>query len=146
LEVAFFSFRVARKGGLRLLVLQCIENLLIRDVTHLVVLLDQLSLLEANATLSTWDESVTCLVRLADVAVDATPSFAAFATVSASWCPIAISIGQRATQRRRAIIASKAWLAVAFAIPLYTFGELVALEVVEVAVEAGRAAIGAVFV
>jgi hypothetical protein len=100
LKVAFLLFRVTREGGLRLLVLELVENLLVRNVTHLVVLLHQLPVLETHSTLATWYQRITRLIRLADIAVDATPSFTAVTAVPASWSSVAIAVGQGATQWR----------------------------------------------
>lgn len=146
LEVALVGVCIARESGLGLLVLELVEDLPVGDVAHLVVLLDQLALLEADATLALGHHGVAGLVGLADIAVDASPAVFAVARVATSWSPVAVAVRQRATQRRGAVLATKARGAVALSISLYALCELVALEVVEVAVEAGRAAVGAVVV
>lgn len=146
LKVALVGLGVAREGGLGLLVLELVEDLPVGDVAHLVVLLDQLAFLEADATLALGHHGVAGLVRLADIAVDASPAVVAVARVAASWGPVPVAIRQRATQWRGTVLSTEARGAVALSISFDALGELVALEVVEVAVEAGRAAVGAVVV
>lgn len=99
LEVALFCLGVARKGGLWLLVFQLVENLPVRDVADLEVLLDQLAVLVAHAALAVGHQSIAGTVGLADIAVDARPAFAALAlSVASSWRPV-LAICQRAAQR-----------------------------------------------
>ena len=71
LEITLFCLGVARESRLRLLVLQCIEDLPVRDVAYLEVLLDQLAILVAHTALAIWHHSITSVVRRAHVAVDA---------------------------------------------------------------------------
>ena len=144
LEVALLGGAVAREGSLGLLVLELVEDLPVGDVAHLVVLVDQLALLEADTALALGHHGIAGLVGLADVAVDAAPAVLALARVAVPGRSVLVAVGQGATQRRGAVVAPEAGGAVALAICLDALGELVALEVVEVAVEAGGAAVGAV--
>ena len=75
LKVTLFGLGVARKGGLRLLLLQGIEDLSVGNVTDLEVFLDQLAVLVADSTLAIGHHGVASIVGLADVAVDARPTF-----------------------------------------------------------------------
>jgi hypothetical protein len=89
LEIALGSLLVAGKGGLGLLVLELIEDLPVCNVAHLEVLLDELAVLVANTTLAVWHHGVACVVRFADIAIDACPTIATLALLlAASWCAI----------------------------------------------------------
>jgi hypothetical protein len=86
LKIALFCLGVTRESCLRLLVLQLIQNLLVRDIADLEVLLDQLPILVADATLAFRHHSVASIVCSTDVAVDAAPALVALALfLAASW-------------------------------------------------------------
>ena len=71
LEIALFRLCIAGEGGLRLLLLQLVENLLVGDVADLEVLLDQLAVLVADSAFAIRHHGVAGIVGLADIAVDA---------------------------------------------------------------------------
>lgn len=146
LEVALLGLPVAGKGSLGLLVLELVEDFPVGDVTHLVVLVDQLAFLETDAALALGHHGIAGLVGLADVAVDATPAILALASVTGPRGSVAIAIRQGTTQRCRAVVAPKTRGAVALAVALDALGELMALKVVEVAVETGWTAVRPVVV
>jgi hypothetical protein len=79
LEVALFCLGVARESCLRLLLLQLIQDLLVRDVADLEVLLHQLPILVADATFAFRHHSVTSVICLTDIAIDAAPAFVTLA-------------------------------------------------------------------
>lgn len=146
LEVALFCFRVAREGPLRFLVLELIEDLPVGDIAHLEVLLDQLAFLVAHAALPIGHHSIASVVCFADVAVETRPAVSTLAIpVASSWCSV-LALWQRATQWLRAVLSSKPWRTAASSTGLGALSELMALEVVEVAVEAWRAPIGSIAV
>jgi hypothetical protein len=84
LEVTLLSLGVAREGRLRLLLLQGIQDLSVRDVADLEVLLDQLPILVAHSAFLIWHHSIAGIVRLANIAVDAGPALRAFTLLRAS--------------------------------------------------------------
>lgn len=84
LEIALFCFSITRECRLRLLVLQLIQDLLVRDIADLEVLFDQLPVLVADATLAFRHHGVTSVICLTDIAVDATPAFVALAFLLAA--------------------------------------------------------------
>jgi hypothetical protein len=71
LKVALLRLGVARKGRLRFLVFQRVEDLPVGDVADLEVLLDQLTVLVADTALAVRHHGVAGIVSLADIAVDA---------------------------------------------------------------------------
>jgi hypothetical protein len=146
LEVALFGFLIAGEGRLRLLVLELVKNLSVGDVAHLVVLLDKLSVFVAHAIFALGHHSIAGVVCFADVAVDAFPSLVAFAGLVPFPRYSVLPIREGAAKGLGTVFSSEARRAVAFAICLAAFGILMALKVVKVAVEAGRAAIGAIAV
>jgi hypothetical protein len=112
----------------------------------LKVLINQLALLVAHAALAVRHQCVTCIVVFADVAVDAFPSLFAFARfVSASRCSVR-SVWQGSAKGCGAVLSSEARRTVALSIRFTTLGKLLTLEILEVAVEAGRTAVGTVTV
>jgi hypothetical protein len=141
LEVALARLLVAREGRLRLLVLELVEDLAVRDVTHLEVLMHELAVLEANTALAIGHQSITGLIGLAHIAVDALPPvFAITRLRTASGCSIA-PVGERIAEGFRAILAPKAWGTYALAVRFAAFGKLLTSKILEVAVEARRASI-----
>lgn len=82
------------------------QDFLVGDVTHLVVLLDDIALLVAASTIFGFHERVTGLVLGADVAVDTRPSLIAFAGVALSHRSVFAS-GQRAASCRFQALASR---------------------------------------
>lgn len=146
LKVTFFRLRITRKGCLGLLLLELVEDFPVRNIAHLEVLLDELSLLEAHASLPIRHHRIASVVRLAHIAVYSTPSiFALTRLIPSSWCSVS-AVRQRATERLRAIFAPETRRTNAFSVRLAAGRILLALEVLEVAVEAGRTAIGSVSV
>lgn len=129
LKVALATLLGAGEGRLRLLLLELIQDLPVRDVTHLEVLIDQLSLLVAHTALAFGHERVACLVRLAHIAVYALPSFTALAVLLLPSRSSVAAIGQRAAEGFRAVFSAEAGGAIAFPVRFATLGELVAFEV-----------------
>lgn len=145
LEIALLGLCVARECSLRLLVLQLVENLAVRDVTHLVVLLDNETLAVAHAIDALWHQGVTSLVGGADIAIDACPALFAVALCALARRPVS-AISERAADGIRAVVAAEARRTDAAAVVLAAAGKLMTRELLEVAVEARRAAVGAVVV
>ena len=85
LEVACIIFRIARKCDLRSPFLQLVYNLAVGDIAHLMILLKYDAALVANATLILGHESITSLIRSANITVDALPVFRALTMVPFSW-------------------------------------------------------------
>lgn len=107
LEVALFAVSVAGEGGLGLLLLELIKNLAVGDITHLVVLIDDQALAITDATLALGHHGVTGVICLADIAVDAFPALFTLAVVALARQSV-VSVGQRATQRLRAVLTAEA--------------------------------------
>ena len=95
MEVAKGVLPLAAKGGLGDLSVEHRQDLLVRDVAHLMVLVDDLAVLVADAAIAGLHESIAGVVLGANVAVDAGPSIVAVAGVAGSHGPILAS-GQRA--------------------------------------------------
>jgi hypothetical protein len=79
---------VARKRGMRLSRIQRFHNLLIRDVTHLVILIHHQASLVAHTTFAFRHEHVAYIVSIAYIAVHTTPALFAFASLTPCWCAI----------------------------------------------------------
>jgi hypothetical protein len=141
LEVAFGRLFVTREGRLRLLVLELVENLAVRNVTHLEILLDELAILEADAAFVVRKQDIASLVGLAHITVDALPPLFTITRLrTPSRCSI-LPVGERIAERLRAIFTPEARGACAFAVGFAAFGELLAGKILEVAVEAWRASV-----
>jgi len=74
LEVTLCRLILTREGRLRLLWLDGIQDLPIRDITHLEVLLLHQALLVTHSVLPLWHQRITCIICLADIAIYATPT------------------------------------------------------------------------
>jgi hypothetical protein len=107
LEGALFAVGVAGEGGLGLLLLELIENLAVGDVAHLVVLIDDQALAVTDATLALGHHGVAGVVCLANIAVYTLPALFALAVVALARQSV-MSIGQRTTQRLRAVLTAEA--------------------------------------
>jgi len=126
---------------LRYLWLDRIQNLPIRDVAHLEVLLLYQSLLIAHPILAFWCECVACVVCLADIAIYTTPAIFAVTTWFvwlAQWSVFRF-LCQRTAEGFYTIFTTISRRTYTFAIVLVAFSKLVAMEVTEVAVETRRA-------
>lgn len=143
LEIATIIFRLAGKGNLWLALLELIQNLAIRDITHLMILLDGHTLTIADTFFPVGHHRIARIVRIAHIAVDTTPTVLASAVLVLSRCSID-PVGERATGGRGTVIASIPRWARALAGEFVARGELMALEGVELAVETWRALRGAV--
>jgi len=141
LKVAFCSFRIAAKRRLGLLVFESVQDLAIRDVTYLVILLLHDSLPVTDAIFALGHQSVTGIVGLAHITVDARPAVLALAAVAFSWQSV-LAICQRATQRLATVFAAKARRTRALAAALGAVAILHTLEVTQVAVKARRTVLG----
>lgn len=93
LEVALFALGVAGKSGLRLLLLELVENLAVRDVTDLVVFIDDQALAITDTALAFGHHGVTSVVCLAHIAVYTLPTFIALAVVALTRQSV-VSFGQ----------------------------------------------------
>jgi hypothetical protein len=138
LEVTLVSFSIATECRLCLLILELINDLAIRDVAHLVVLLHDQSFAVADAIFSIRHHGITCVVRLANIAIYPLPSFGAFALLPLSWKPV-LAFWKGSTQWLAAVFSAKTRRAGALAAAASTVGELKTREVVKVAVETRRA-------
>lgn len=98
MEIASGVIFVAVESDLWLLSVQNLHDLLVRDITLLVVLMYHLSILITDSPIICWHQSITSLVFGANIAVYAGPAFFAFAVVPLSHRPI-VSICQCATDR-----------------------------------------------
>lgn len=107
LEVTLFAVSVAGESGLRLLLLELVEDLAVRDVADLVVFIDDQALAITDTALTLRHHGVTSIVCLADVAVYALPTVIAFAVVALTRQSI-VSFGQRTTQWLRAVLTTEA--------------------------------------
>lgn len=67
---------------MRLLLLECVENLAVRNVADLVVLIDDQTLAVTDATIALGHHGVTGFVCLADVAVYTLPTIVALAVMA----------------------------------------------------------------
>ena len=97
LKVAFVFFCIARKGGLWLLILENLQDLLVRDVAVLEVLPHHKTILIADCPLFTRNQNTASIICLADIAVNTSPSITAVALCPLPWWPV-LAIGQRTTQ------------------------------------------------
>lgn len=79
---------IAGKSSLWLLSIQNLNDLPIRHVAHLVVLLDNVAALITNATFAFRHQCITCLIGFADIAVDTGPAFVALAVLILSHGPV----------------------------------------------------------
>tara|TARA_R110002060_G_scaffold28958_2_gene39116 strand:- start:10 stop:309 length:300 start_codon:yes stop_codon:yes gene_type:complete len=98
LEIASRVIFVAVESDLRLLPIQNLHDLLVRDITLLIVLMYHLPVLVTDSPIIRWHQSITSLVFGANIAVYAGPALFAFAVVPLSHRPI-VSICQGATDR-----------------------------------------------
>lgn len=95
LKIAICGMIVARKGNLRLLTLELLHDLLVCNVTLLVVFVHNQPSLVANATFTVRHEGIASIVILTDIAVYAFPTRIAVACWAIPWWPL-ISHSQRA--------------------------------------------------
>lgn len=79
LKVAEGILSLATEGGLGNLSVEHGEDLLVGNVAHLVILVDDLAVLVADAAIARFHESIAGIVLGANVAVDAGPSVVAVA-------------------------------------------------------------------
>lgn len=73
---------IAAKCGLRLLLLQLVQDFPIGDIAHLVVLLNHHALFVAHSTVPLLGHHVARLIGGANIAVDAFPSLFAVAVLT----------------------------------------------------------------
>lgn len=145
LKVAFRGVIIAREGGLGYLFLQLLQDLLIRNIALLIILVNHESSLVADSINAFQHQCGASIVTIADVAVYAFPARVAVAGWTISRRTL-VARRQRSTERVRTILPSPSCRAYTSTVRCATVGELVALEVLEVAVETRRTAIGPVFV
>lgn len=99
MEVAETGISLAVEGCLGGLAVEHRKDLLIGNIAHLMVLLNNLAILITNTAIASFHKSVTSIVLSADVAVDTCPSVIAVASVALSHRSI-FAPGQRATSYR----------------------------------------------
>ena len=143
LKLALFPLGITRERGLRFLTIESIYDLPVCNVAHLVILVHKQTISVADTIFSLGHKRITGLVCLAHIAIYAFPTLVTITFASYSWCPIA-AIGQGATERLRAVHAPKTCWTRTSPARFGTVGELVTLEVFEIAIEAWRTAIGSV--
>ena len=145
MEVTLLGLGIAGESGLRLLVLQRVQDLAVRNVAHLVVLLDDKTLAVAHAIDAFGHQGIASLVGGADIAIDAFPALSAVALCALAGRPIS-AVSERAADRIGAVVATEARRTHAAAVALAAARELVARELLKVAVEAGRTAVGTIVI
>jgi hypothetical protein len=94
LEIAVFCILITGKCYLWLLLLQQVQDFPVRDIAYLIIFLDNLALFVANTALFIRHHSIACFIGLANIAVDAFPTFIAIAVFIGSW-KSGLAIGQR---------------------------------------------------
>lgn len=99
---------------MRLLFLELVEDLAIGDVADLVVLVDDQTLTIADAALALRHHGIAGVICLADVAVYALPALFTLAVMTLPRQSV-VSVGERSTQRLRAIFSAEAGRAGTFA-------------------------------
>jgi len=140
LKVTFSRLILAAERRLRYLWLNRIQNLPIRNVAHLKVLLLYQALLVTHPILAFWCECIACIICLANIAVYTTPAIftiARWLIWLAQWS-IFWFLCERAAERFYTIFTTISRRTYTFAIILVALSELVAVEVAEVAIEARR--------
>lgn len=113
LKVACGIFFRTGEGNLGHFLLQQISNFPVCDFADLVVLLHNLAILIAYATFAFRHQCVACLVRLANVAVNATPTIIALTVLLGSYGSV-LSIGKRPTDYDVVSTYMLHWLVVLF--------------------------------
>lgn len=96
LKLAFLGLLLAGEGDFCFLVAQKLFDLLVGDAADLMVILDELPILVAHATAASFHERVASRVLRANVAVDTSPTFVAFAMVAGAHRSV-FATGQGAT-------------------------------------------------
>lgn len=107
LKVALFALSIAGESSLRLLFLELVEDLAIRDVADLIVFIDDQTLAITDTALAFGHHGITSIVCLADIAVYTLPAFIALAVVALTRQSV-VSFGQRTTQWLRAVLTTEA--------------------------------------
>lgn len=129
LKVALRALFVTGERHLGFPVPENLDNLLVRNVAHLVVFLDDFAILVADASAILWDghQRITRLVCCTDIAVNACPSLFTLAGIGISDRSVR-SIRQSATDWRKTVVPPEALRALAFAVELVALGELATSE------------------
>lgn len=94
--VLLFLLFLAGECHLRDLRLKQLSDLLVCDIAHLVVVLDNLAVLIADAAVLGGSECVADVISRTDIAVDAGPAIVAVACLLRSHRSIEILVGERA--------------------------------------------------
>lgn len=141
MEVTSSIVRLAREGDLRSLFAEERRNLLVGDVAYLVVVVDDFAIRVADTAVSRLHQSIASLVLGANVAVNAAPAIVTLALAAVAHRSI-FAAGQGAAHcmqqlaspylfeknrkltRFEAVISSKPFGAIAFAIELVAVGIL----------------------
>lgn len=97
MEIAFTVGCVACEGHLWNLFTKQVPDLVVGHVAHLVVVLEDIAHLIANATIFRFHQSIAGFVLCAHIAVDAFPAFVTFAAVAITNRSVFVAAGQRAT-------------------------------------------------
>lgn len=143
LKVASGVLCITRKGDLRLLLFQLIQDLPIGDIAHLMILFHHDALLVACSILVFWHQGIASAVGLTDVAVQAAPALLAVAVIALSHGSV-FSLSERPAQRFGTIITAKTSRARAFPIVFVAAPKLGTLKSFEVAIKARWTVIRAV--
>lgn len=137
LETALSSRILAGKRNLSLLLLQLILDLPVGNIAHLMVLIDDQPVLITHAALTIWHHSIASIVTLTDVAMNSTPPVLAIAIFAIAQGSI-FAIGKGTADRSGAVISAKSRRTYTVARETVAVREMLALELVKLAVEARR--------
>jgi hypothetical protein len=85
LKVTLSALLLAGEGDFGYSLLEKITNRSVRDLAHLVVLLDNFAACVADATIAFAGEGIAYAIRGANVAVDSRPPFVALAAVGIAY-------------------------------------------------------------
>ena len=85
MKVTLFALLLAGEGDFGYSLLEKVPNRSVRDLAHLVVLLDNFAARVADAAIAFAGEGIAYAIRRANVAVDSRPSFVTFAAVGIAY-------------------------------------------------------------
>lgn len=111
---------------------------MIGHITHLEVLLDRDTLFVTHTSFTLGHHSIACIIRVANIAVDALPARLALTGVGITLRSVVV-VGQRTTQWNRAVIPSKSRRTGTFSVEGVALRKVCTVVVVELAVEANWA-------
>jgi hypothetical protein len=117
--------------------MKLLQNLLVCDLALLEVLMHNQSAFITHSAFASRDQGIADVIRLANITIDALPTFITLASVTLPWWAVLPS-NQRPTQGVSTVFAAPSWRTSASAVGCCAVGKLVATEIVEITVEAGR--------